>query len=34
MKDLRQAVGEADLVLHATDALFDPPIRTTLCVIE
>ena len=24
-KDLRQAVGEADLVLHATDALFDPP---------
>jgi UDP:flavonoid glycosyltransferase YjiC (YdhE family) len=25
MKDLRQAVGEADLVLHATDALFDPP---------
>jgi MGT family glycosyltransferase len=25
MKDLRQAIGEADLVLHATDALFDPP---------
>jgi MGT family glycosyltransferase len=24
-KDLRQAIGEADLVLHATDALFDPP---------
>src|SRR5262245_3076390 len=24
-KDLRQGVGEADLVLHATDALFDPP---------
>ena len=24
-KDLRQGIGEADLVLHATDALFDPP---------
>jgi UDP:flavonoid glycosyltransferase YjiC (YdhE family) len=24
-KDLRRAIGEADLVLHATDALFDPP---------
>ena len=24
-KELRQAIGEADLVLHATDALFDPP---------
>jgi UDP:flavonoid glycosyltransferase YjiC (YdhE family) len=24
-QELRQAIGEADLVLHATDALFDPP---------
>jgi UDP:flavonoid glycosyltransferase YjiC (YdhE family) len=24
-KELRRAIGEADLVLHATDALFDPP---------
>jgi MGT family glycosyltransferase len=24
-KESRQAIGEADLVLHATDALFDPP---------
>jgi UDP:flavonoid glycosyltransferase YjiC (YdhE family) len=24
-QDLRRAIGEADLVLHATDALFDPP---------
>ena len=24
-KALRRAIGEADLVLHATDALFDPP---------
>jgi UDP:flavonoid glycosyltransferase YjiC (YdhE family) len=24
-QELRRAIGEADLVLHATDALFDPP---------